>query len=237
MRCLGLTGERRRCPAEATGVAGYCPQHERDGGFAAQAGLGAPGGWSGALGALRRRWLRPRIADDVAFAELPAWLKRSATPTVIHHLLHNPDSTIRWSAAFILRRRRTPAAIDPLWQVLQQERFSDVRQQAAVALGKIGTVTVLGPLIEGLWHDPDARVRQACAIALGDLGQAVAAADLARVLEREPAFFVRWDCILALGQVGDRSIEPLLVALEDRERTEALRRACHQALSELRRRT
>lgn len=231
MRCFGLTDDRRRCPAEAAGVTGYCLQHQQE------MGPGVTWDKRGILRSLRRRWSRLRVADDVAFDDLPAWLKRSSTATVIHHLLHNPDSTIRWTAAFILRRRRDPAAIEPLWEVLQRERFSDVRQQAAVALGKIGTPAVLSPLIEGLWHDRDARVRQVCAIALGNLGHPAAAPDLAQVLEREPAFFVRWDCILALGQVGDRTTEPLLRQLANTESTEVLQRACYQALAMLRRRT
>jgi HEAT repeat protein len=175
------------------------------------------------------------VPDDARF-EVAAWLKNSSTPQVIEQLLGSPNSTVRWSCAFVLRSRRDPVAIDPLWQTLLHDRSRLVRQQSAVALGKIGTLTVQGPLTEGLWHDPDAGVRQACAIALGNLRNPAAADDIVGALHRELDVFVRWDCILALGRVGDLSLEPLLADLAASERTEAVRRACAEALAEIRQR-
>jgi HEAT repeat protein len=238
MRCLGLTAERRRCSAEAIGATGYCEAHQVE-----HAGL-APASeiqprvnsrvWSWVN--WRRDHSTPRVVPDEARFSVPAWLWTSPTSAVIQQLLHHADTMTRWSAAFTLRKRRDPAAIEPLWEALRHDRSSLVRQQAAVALGKIGTAAARGPLIEGLWHDSEAGVRQACAIALGNLGDRAAAPDLAQALERDPATFVRWDCVLALGQLGDHTVEPLLAELARHDRTEIVRRACRQALADLRRR-
>ena len=222
MRCRGLTDERRRCASESAGERGYCAQHEN-----AIASMRPPvdgvngnrGAVGGILGRLRGKSTQPVVPDSANY-DVPNWLKKRATPTLIEHLLNDPDSSVRWCAAFVLRKRRDPAAIEPLWQVMHADRVSLVRQQAAVALGKIGTEAVLAPLIEGLWHDLDAGVRQACAIALGNLRFQAVAKDLAAVL--------------ALGQVGDQTVGPLLLQLASSERTQFVRQACHDALAELR---
>ncbi len=238
MRCRGLTQERKRCPAEPPEGMGYCERHRRD-----QAQIAEAGGTVAPPEAVRwpfiRRMMarpaRPMVPDDAHFS-IPLWLKRSSTPEVIHHLLHHPSSLTRWLAAYTLRRRREPGAIEPLWQVLHDEPYSLVRQQAAVALGKIGTAEALAPLIEALWHDRDAGVRQACAVALGNLRYPVAARDLADALRREQAALVRWDCVLALGQVGDPTVEPVLSELAGKERSEVVRSAFDEALAEIRQR-
>lgn len=236
MQCLGLTIERRRCAIEAVGATGYCEQHQPYLMQDQQAiAVSQDRGVAAVLHRLCGNPSRHLIPDDAKFA-VPSWLRKSPTRTVIHHLLHDADSMARWHAAFTLRKRRDPQAIEPLWEALQHDLIALVRQQSAVALGKIGTMAVLSPLIEALWHDRDPAVRQACAIALGNLGYAIAARDLANVLEREQAVFVRWDCVLALGQVGDLSVEPLLAQMTNGERTQVVRHACAEALMEIRRR-
>lgn len=237
MRCLGLTNERKRCH-EIAGTTGYCKQHEL---MLSGPGAGAAAGQRQA--GRRVRWLdqllpgmRQGIVQDDAKFDVPRWLKKSSTPDVIDHVLHHQSTLVRFAAAFTLRKRRDPGAVEPLWQVLHQDPVGLVRQQAAVALGKIGTPAVLGPLIEGLWHDVDVGVRQACAVALGNLGYSVAVPDLLNALGREEAAFVRWDCVLALGAVGDRAVEPLLIELADEERAEVVRNACREAIAEIRRR-
>ncbi len=236
MRCLGLTPERRRCAAQAASVAGYCEQHRQEFAATCRRPEFAPNGTKPGL--LRLLGSRPTdyVVPDGAKLEIPSWLRKSTTATVADRLLHDPNMTNRWLAAYTLRKRRDPGAVEPLWEALQLDPVSFVRQQVAVALGKIGTNAVLGPLIEALWHDPDAGVRQASAIALGNLGYPLAAQHLVGALHREQAAFVRWDCALALGQVGERAIEPLLAALADKERSEVVRRACHEALAEIRKR-
>lgn len=234
MRCFGLTSDRHRCATEAQVTTPFCAEHQA---LAQSQPTETP-----PVHPLVRlvQYFRPavtkaRVPDDARFA-VPRWLAQSSTPQVIDRLLNDSSCMIRWSAAFVLRKRRDPAAIEPLWQVLHNDPVSFVRQQAAVALGKIGTPAALGPLIEALWYDRDAAVRQACAIALGNLGYRLAAQDLADVLEREGAVFVRWDCALALGQLGDGAVERVLAARAECDSSEVVRRACREALEEIRRR-
>ena len=237
MRCYGLTTDRHRCSREAHETTNFCAEHQA----MAQTertlkpALETRDGVARLLQRLQPVFVKNVVPDGANFA-VPGWLKKKPTSQVIERLLNDPSCMIRWSAAFILRKRRDPAAIEPLWQVLRNDPVSFVRQQSAVALGKIGTAAVLGPLIEALWHDRDAGVRQACAIALGNLGYAVATKDLADVLGRDRAVFVRWDCALALGQVGDFTVERLLEELAEKDRSEVVRRACREALTEIQRR-
>ncbi len=237
-RCLGLTEERRRCPAQAVDGKSYCERHSREMALPSDP-FDARRNGSGTVDHLfKRLLLQPsrRVVPDGAKFPVPSSIKNSPTPVLIDQLLRSPNATTRWLCAFTLRKRRELTAIEPLWEVLQHDPAALVRQQAAVALGKIGSSAVLGPLIEGLWHDRDAAVRQACAIAIGNLGYAAAASDLANVLGREHAVFVRWDCILALGQIGDRAVENLLRELSDTERAPIVRSACRDALEEICRR-
>jgi HEAT repeat protein len=237
MRCFGLTTSRHRCATEAQSSTSFCAEHQS---FAQDQPLIAttPPDTHPLARLLQRVRLGDasrRVPDDARFA-VPRWLAKSSTPQVIEHMLNHPSCMVRWSAAFVLRRRREPVAIEPLWQVLQNDPVGFVRQQAAVALGKIGTPAALGPLIEALWHDRDAGVRQACAIALGNLGYRVAAQDLAEVLERESTVWVRWDCALALGQIGDGAVERLLAARAETDPSEVVRAACREALAEMQKR-
>lgn len=237
MRCYALTSERHRCSRDAQDATNFCAEHQ----ILAQTESRAEpapetrGGVAHFLKRLQPASAKNVVPDDANFA-VPNWLKKSATPQVVDRLLNDPSCMIRWSAAFVLRKRRDPAAIEPLWQVLRNDPVSFVRQQSAVALGKIGTAAVLGPLIEALWHDQDAGVRQACAIALGNLGYNIATKDLAEVLERDYAVFVRWDCALALGQVGDLTVERLLEGRAEKDHSQVVRGACRESLDEIRRR-
>lgn len=235
MRCRGLTDSRRRCESESAGETGYCVQHKNDLASirpAADVGKGNGGGIGTILGRLRGNSSQLVVPDSAKY-DVPHWLKKLPAQRLFEHLLNDPDSSVRWCAAFTLRKRRDPAAIEALWQVMHVDAVSLVRQQAAVALGKIGTEAVAAPLIEGLWHDSDPGVRQACAIALGNLRFRTVAQDVAAVLTREQAAFVRWDCVLALGQIGDQTVEPLLLQLASSERTQVVRQACREALAAL----
>jgi HEAT repeat protein len=226
MQCLGLTVDRKRCPALAINETGYCAEHQPTEPDVRSAEMLAREGW---LDKLMARPAPPRIPDDVRH-RVAGSLKNKPTAQVCEVLLHHPSVDMRWDAAFALRKRRDPAAIEALWQALHNDPVGLVRQQAAVALGKIGTRAVLGPLIEALWHDRDAGVRQACAIALGNLGYAIASQDLVKVLGRDIATFVRWDCALALGQLGDRTVEGLLNELAQNDPSPVVRNACKEAL-------
>ena len=237
MRCYGLTDDRHRCSTDVQDTTNFCAEHRAMEQIEqpAQPAPETRGIVARFLQRLKPASAKNVVPDDANFA-VPGWLKKRSTPQVIDRLQNDCSCMIRWSAAFVLRKRRDPAAIEPLWHVLRSDPVSFVRQQSAVALGKIGTTEVLGPLIEALWHDRDAGVRQACAIALGNLGYNIATKDLAQVLERDYAVFVRWDCALALGQVGDLTVERLLAELAEKDRSEVVRRVCRDSLEEIHRR-
>jgi HEAT repeat protein len=237
MRCHALTADRHRCLHDAQDGSDFCAEHQA---FTQidQSAEPAPETRGALVRLLNQLKLAPAknaVPDDANFA-VPGWLKKMTTPQVIERVLNDPSCMIRWSAAFILRKRRDPVAVEPLWQVLRADPVSFVRQQSAVALGKIGTTAVLGPLIESLWHDQDAGVRQACALALGNLRYNIATKDLAEVLGRDHAVFVRWDCALALGQVGDLTLEQLLEERTEKDQSPVVRGACRESLDEIRRR-
>lgn len=233
VRCQGLTNDRRRCADLAIEGMRYCELHKLHNSQILQHSEDfAPRGFvvvSGILRSIARR----RHPDPVSF-DVPNWLKRCSTELVIAHLLRHPDASVRWCAAFVLRKRREPIAIEPLWEAMHSEHSSIVRQQAAVALGKIGSRFVMAPLIEGLVHDRDAGVRQACAIALGNLGYRDAAGELVLALHAEEAAFVRWDCVLSLGRLGGKEFASFLTGCANNDRAEAVRRACVQVLEEMR---
>lgn len=232
MKCYSLTSDKKRCPNDAQGNSNYCSTHQED---TAHAGEKTTPNRLGGIFARMRGALIPPIYDGGKY-EAPKWLNDAPISEVMDHLRTNPDSMTRWMAAFVLRKRRAPEAIEPLWDVLKHDDTRFVRQQCAVALGKIGTPLVFAPLVEGLNHDRDHGVRQACAIALGNLGLPGATEEIARVLEREENVFVKWDCIVALGQLGDRRVEKLLIHLQAEEIAQVIRDACRDSLAEIQQR-
>lgn len=232
MQCHALTPDKRRCPEAARAGARNCAMHEHE---MTPPGDRMPATRLGGLVMRMRSVLNAPVYDGGKY-DPPKWLNDLTTPHVIEHLQTHADSMVRWTAAYILRKRRAVEAIDPLWSVLQHDDTRFVRQQSAVALGKIGTPLAVAPLVEALNHDRDQGVRQACAIALGNLGMPHTDEEIARVLEREENVYVKWDCIVALGQLGDRRVEKLLVRLQAEEIAQVVRDACRDSLKEIQQR-
>lgn len=233
MQCYALTSEKRRCPNAAQDASFYCDTHA--GANPTNASPNANGGRLGGILTRMRSALTPQIYDGGKY-DVTRALNDATTPQVIEQLLTHPDSMTRWMAAFVLRKRRAPEAIEPLWSVLKNDPTRSVRQQCAVALGKIGTPPVFAPLVEALNHERDQSVRQACAIALGNLGLPAATDEIARVLEREENIYVKWECIIALGQLADTRVEKLLLRLQAEEIAQVVRDACVDSLAEIRQR-
>lgn len=233
MQCYALTPDKRRCPNDTHDASYFCAAHKSQG---AHASYPRSANRLSVLVARVRGALETNNADGGKYA-VPDWLQDASTAQVIEHVLSNPDSMTRWMATFVLRKRRAPEAIEPLWNVLKNDSTRFVRQQCAVALGKIGTPLVMTSLIEALNHDRDQGVRQACAVALGNLGLSSAMEEIARVLEQEENVFVKWDCIVALGQLGDTRVEKLLLRLQAEEIAQVIRDACRDSLAEIRQRS
>lgn len=233
MQCYALTPEKRRCPNAAQEGTLYCDAHIDANTTSAR--QNANGGRLGGILTRVRSALTPPIYDGGKY-DVPKTLNDASTPQVIEQLTTHPDSMTRWMAAFVLRKRRAPEAIEPLWDVLKNDNTRSVRQQCAVALGKIGTPLVVAALVEALNHERDQSVRQACAIALGNLGLPAATEEIARVLEREENIYVKWECIIALGQLADTRVEKLLLRLQAEEIAQVIRDACVDSLAEIRQR-
>jgi HEAT repeat protein len=233
MQCRALDQQKLRCRNDAAASA-YCPTHREE----MERLIGKPNPapaslWRGMLGKLAAS---SNTVPDGGKYDVPKWLTNLPTPQVIEQLRVHSDSMVRWMAAFVLRKRRAPDALDALWHTRQNDPIRFVRQQAAVALGKLDTPAVYAPLVEGLHHDRDPGVREACAIALGNLGNRAAVDELMRALEYEENVFVRWDCVIALGQLGDARAEKLLVRLQAEEIAQVIRDACRDSLAEIRQR-
>jgi HEAT repeat protein len=233
MQCRALDQQKLRCRNDAA-TSDYCPAHREE----MERLIGKPNPvpasrWRALLGKLAAS---STVVPDGGKYDVPKWLNNLPTPQVIQHLQTHSDSMVRWMAAFVLRKRRAPDALDGLWHTRQNDPIRFVRQQTAVALGKLDTPAVYAPLVEGLHHDPDPGVREACAIALGNLGNPAAADEIMHALAREDNVFVRWDCIVALGQLGDARVEKLLMQLQAEEIAQVTRDACRDALAEIRKR-
>lgn len=232
MQCYALTPEKKRCANAASGASNYCDIHAAANARVPEQNANRFGG----IMARVRGALNPPVYDGGKY-DVPKWLNDATTPQVMEYLRTHEDSMVRWMAAYVLRKRRAPEAIDALWQALNNDSTRFVRQQSAVALGKIGTPLVFAPLIEALNYDRDQGVRQACAIALGNLGMPSAMEEIARVLEREENIFVKWECIIALGQLGDTRVEKLLLRLQAEEIAGVIRDACRDSLTEIKSRS
>lgn len=117
-----------------------------------------------------------------------------------------------WSAPIL----STPAAVDPLLVMLQDERPENMnaRINAAMALGKIGEAKAFEPLVRMCRHI-EANVRATAVSALGDLKDPLAIGVLVQTL-KDTAPTVRAASATALGQLEDpRGIEALIQALGD----------------------
>jgi HEAT repeat protein len=142
----------------------------------------------------------------------------------------------KWSSPILT----TPAAVDPLLMMLQDERPENMnaRINAAMALGKIGEAKAFEPLVRMCRHI-ETNVRATAVTALGDLKDPLAISVLVQTL-KDTAPTVRAASATALGQLEDpRSIEALIQALGDTDparlgdRNPEVQRAAASALKKM----
>ncbi len=117
-----------------------------------------------------------------------------------------------WSSPLL----STPAAVDPLLIMLQDERPENLhaRINAAIALGKIGAPQAFEPLVQMCRH-VEANIRATAVTALGDLKDARALTVLVHTI-KDTAATVRAASATALGKSDDpRCVEALIQALGD----------------------
>src|SRR5258708_25078357 len=115
MQCYALTPDKRRCLNETPGASHYCAAHESSNTHAPQSQRGA-NGFSMFLARVRGA-LDATNADGGKYV-VPNWLQDAPTPQVIEHLRTDPDSMVRWMAAYVLRKRRAQETIESLWYSL-----------------------------------------------------------------------------------------------------------------------
>ncbi|MSP12476.1 MAG: HEAT repeat domain-containing protein [Chloroflexi bacterium] len=232
--CFGLRADRRRCNNEHLANSLYCADHAHlDTISKEENGSGGNGKKPGILKFLGKRRTPPR--DDVNYA-LPDEFRQASTAQLIERLETDPEDMNRWHCALVLRMRRDPAAVEPLWQALNKDVSRWVRQQCAVALGKIGTFESIPSLVEASWHDPDPGVRQASVISLGNLGFDEAADHLMGPLKQDRNAFVRWDSAQALGNIGTSNAVGPLSEVQETDISPQVKKAAEEALRQLKRR-
>jgi HEAT repeat protein len=96
----------------------------------------------------------------------------------------NPDSPTRRESASALADLGERRAVQPLINVMLNDREFDMRAFAATCLGEIGDSRAIEPLVATL-HDSYAYVRAAAAGALGDLGDSRALPELERTARKD----------------------------------------------------
>jgi deoxyhypusine monooxygenase len=97
-------------------------------------------------------------------------------------LLDHPDSIVRTRAVCILAEIAGESAIDPISNVLINDKNALVRHEAAFSLGQLGFTKGIKALSEAMKKDPSLFVRHEAAIALGVIGSEDARAMLTDAL-------------------------------------------------------
>ena len=125
----------------------------------------------------------------------------------------------------------TPAAVNELISVLQQDPDAALRRQAAMQLSRIKTAKAKESLERSLGDD-DPAVRVRIVQSLG-VWRHQAVSPLAKVLQHDPSPKVRRIAAMMLGQSGSDDAIPALSAAE-RDQDQKVRRAASRAIARLR---
>ncbi|MDJ0800442.1 MAG: HEAT repeat domain-containing protein [Calothrix sp. MO_167.B12] len=168
--------------------------------------------------------------DKVRFQQYRAALgQKQAAIEQLLELLKDPESDVRFRAAFALREIKSEAAIPGLIQLLEHEDLS-VRSSAAYALGEIKSEAAIPGLIKLLEHE-DLSVRSSAAYALGEIKSEAAIPGLIQLLEDEDSD-VRFRAAYALGEIKSEAAIPGLIQLLEDEDSSVRSRAA-SALGEI----
>jgi len=147
----------------------------------------------------------------------------SASVESLTRALKSTDEEVRREASRSLGLIGDPAAIKPLMESMQDERWF-VRETAALALGHIKDPAVMEVLISAL-RDQSAGAREAAAKALGEIGDPRAIGPLINVFRNEEyylkddEYYVCEAASDALVKFSMRAVEPMIAALKDSRST------------------
>jgi HEAT repeat protein len=149
--------------------------------------------------------------------------------------LHSPDWKIRRNAAQALGTMREMQAVEPLIQLLAQDKSWTVRCRAAVALGRLKDERAIEPLIAALKASNWQLFRHSFSAVVKFGERAIPALNKYSSDESESPFF-RNSLLNALGAIGaESSMFSLLQRLYDRELSVRIQAIC--ALAQLKNET
>jgi hypothetical protein len=128
----------------------------------------------------------------------------------LHNGLYNPSSDVRLGAIEALGHIRDRRSTPHLYQMVKNDKVSEIRWAAAMALGEIGDTTAIAHLLLTL-KDPDKYVRYGAALSLEKLGWRPKSE-----LERGYYSLGKQDWSTLSG-MGAPAVTPLTWALNDRD--------------------
>lgn len=150
-------------------------------------------------------------ADCIGYVAPVAPQIRSSLLEALIAALRDPDPDVRQQAAHALGEFEDPRAVEPLVDVLADDRVADVRQLAAWALGEIEDAGAVRGLSDAVLNDDSGDVREQAAWALGEIEDARAVPALAGVLSNDPNADTRQLAAWALGEIEDARAVPALI--------------------------
>lgn len=121
---------------------------------------------------------------------------------------------IRYNAARVLGEMGDMAAVEPLIDVLENDKNGSVRLYAARALGELGDLEATDPLIKSLREDRNVDVRVRAARALGKLGGEDVVMPLVEALSDDNSQ-VCMTAADALVEIGPIAVRPLVKSLKN----------------------
>ena len=136
----------------------------------------------------------------------------------------------RISAASALGEIRSERAVEPLIEVLTNDKTFNVRPSAVRALGRIGSERAIDPLLKVLTTGKEANLQWYIAFALGQIRSEKAVEPLIEALTTAKDVDIRTSAADALGWIrSERAVEPLLDAFHN----EKVRRRAANALGNI----
>jgi len=115
-------------------------------------------------------------------------------------LLDHHDNVVRTRAVCILAGIGAENAIEPIGQVLKNDKNALVRHEAAFSLGQLGYRSGIEPLVHAVRYDSSFFVRHEAAVALGVIGSEEARKILNEALNDESEE-VRESAVVALANL------------------------------------
>lgn len=123
----------------------------------------------------------PALKDEAEIVRATAafsviFLPEDEAAQVLLPLLQDKSEFVRREAVYALGKVGSPAANNPLLQILQKDKNSEIRNAAVIALGQIGDVSAVTALTQILQRKPKAKeefTRRSAAKSIGQIAQSL----------------------------------------------------------------